>query len=71
MGSHEEMSQAEGRQKLEIAEKARDFELMAHIPLALSWIPVNNTQAAVNTLDKIRSVSVYWNGKLLTHEHQH
>ena len=58
MGSREETHHEERRWKLETTDKARDFEFIAYIPrakfwLALSWIPINNTQAAVNTLDKI------------------
>ena len=76
MGSREEMHHKEGCQKLETTNKARDFEFIAYIPrekfrLAPSWIPVNHTQATVNTLNEFRSVSVYWDGKRFIHGHQH
>ena len=53
MGSLEETRHEEGHRKLETTDKARDFEFITYIPsekfwLALSWIPVNNTQVAVN-----------------------
>ena len=73
MGSLEETRYKEGCLKLETTDEARDFEFIGYVPrkkfwLAPSWIPVNNTQAAVDTLDKIHSVSVNWD---FIYEHQH